>query len=430
MLRSFLQKGKPTDTSEIYIVRSYTIDATGVAYNMVEKKDMLPKVLFLAGSYPNQENLISGIFVKRYALAASKYCNVAVLHVHMGSRQGITVSSEGDLVEVIVYRKLSKSRNNILRKPINAYHYTLGYLFSTLLGIRVAEERLGKADIVHVNTTYPAGIMALVTKLLTGTPYLISEHSSEYLKEDGTFGRRLPLTRWLMRRSAKGAECITAVSRKLRDSMTDCGMVNRFLIIPNVIDIKSRAMCHVSENRIKIILHVSLLQDNVKNVSGIIDAVRSLSEKRDDFELQIAGDGPDRAKLEEQAQIYGLLNHKVFFCGMVDPDEVFKLMEKCDFFVLNSNFETFSVSTAEALICGKPVIVTKCGGPEEFVDETCGILIEPKNKATLLNAIEYMLDMSRSYPCQQIQRSFQKRFSSESIGSQFNDIYRDILKDL
>jgi glycosyltransferase involved in cell wall biosynthesis len=414
--------------SKIYIVRSCTIEATGVAYNMVEKRDMLPKVLFLAGSYPNQENPISGIFVKRYALAASKYCNVAVLHVHMGSHQGITVSADGGLVEVIVYRKLSKSRNNLLRKPINAYHYTLGYLFSTLQGIRVAQERLGKADIVHVNTTYPAGIMALVTKLLTGTPYLISEHSSEYLKEDGTFGRRLPFTRWLMRRSARGAECITAVSRKLRDSMIDCGIVNRFFIVPNVIDIENLAECHVSANRTKIVLHVSLLQDNVKNVSGIIEAVMSLSEKRDDFELQIIGDGPDRAKLEELAQNYGLLNHKVFFYGMVDPEDVLKLMEKSDFFVLNSNFETFSVVTAEALLCGKPVVVTKCGGPEEFVDETCGILIEPKNTTSLMNAMDYMLDMSRSYPCQKIQRSFQKRFSSESIGSQFNDIYRDILK--
>ncbi len=395
---------------------------------MVEKKDMPPRVLFLATNYPNQENQISGIFVRRYALAVSKYCNVAVLHVHMGSRQGITVSTDDGLVEVIVYRKLSKSKNSLLRKPINAYHYTLGYLFSTLKGIRVAEERLGKVNIVHVNTTYPAGIAALVTKLLTGTPYLITEHSSEYLNGDGTFGRRLPFTRWLIRRSARGAECITAVSKKLRDSMIECGIENRFSIVPNIIDIDSLAECHTLANRNKIIFHVSLLKDNVKNVSGIIDAVKSLSEKRDDFELQIIGDGPDRARLEELAQSYGLLNRKVFFRGMVAPEEVFRLMEKSDFFVLNSNFETFSVSTAEALICGKPVVVTRCGGPEEFVDETCGILIDPKDNASLQKAMDYMLDTSRSYPSQQIQGAFKKRFSSESIGSQFNDIYRDILK--
>jgi glycosyltransferase involved in cell wall biosynthesis len=395
---------------------------------MMGKKDMLPRILFLTSSYPNQENLISGIFVKRYALAASKYCNVAVLHVHMGCHQGITVSFDEGLLEVIVYRKLFKSRNHLLRIPINAFHYTLGYLLSTLQGIRVVQERLGKVDIVHVNTTYPAGIMALVTKLLTKTPYLISEHSSEYLKENGTFSHRLPITRWLINRSARGAECITTVSRKLRDSMIDCGIVNRFLIVPNVIDIENLVECHVSANRTKIILHVSLLLDNVKNVSGIIEAVRFLSKTRDDFELQIVGDGPDRAKLEKLAQDYGLLNHKVFFHGMVDPREVLKLMEMSDFFVLNSNFETFSVSTAEALLCGKPVVATKCGGPEEFVDETCGILIEPKNTTSLLRALDYMLDMSRSYPCQQIQKSFQKRFSSASIGSQFNDIYREILK--
>jgi hypothetical protein len=42
------------------------------------------KVLFLASWYPNREHPVSGIFVKRHALAVSNYCDVAVLYVHLG----------------------------------------------------------------------------------------------------------------------------------------------------------------------------------------------------------------------------------------------------------------------------------------------------------------------------------------------------------
>lgn len=54
-------------------------------------------------------------------------------------------------------------------------------------------------------------------------------------------------------------------------------------------------------------------------------------------------------------------------------NEVAGFFCECDFFVLNSNFETFSVVTAEALAYGKPVIATRCGGPEEFVNKIMGI---------------------------------------------------------
>ncbi len=57
--------------------------------------------------------------------------------------------------------------------------------------------------------------------------------------------------------------------------------------------------------------------------------------------------------------------------------------------ITNSNYETFSVATAEALVCGVPVIATRCGGPEDFVTEDCGILIEPRNRTVASSDIVY-----------------------------------------
>ncbi len=91
------------------------------------------------------------------------------------------------------------------------------------------------------------------------------------------------------------------------------------------------------------------MKDEVKNVSGIIEAIRILKQKRSDFELHLIGDGNDRKKLEDMASNYGLLNSMIYFHGMVDADEVETFIQGSDFSVINSKFETFSVSAAESL---------------------------------------------------------------------------------
>ena len=55
--------------------------------------------------------------------------------------------------------------------------------------------------------------------------------------------------------------------------------------------------------------------------------------------------------------------------------EIVKVYEECDCFVLPSAGETFGVVYVEAMAAGLPVIATRCGGPEDFVNEDNGILI-------------------------------------------------------
>jgi len=103
-------------------------------------------------------------------------------------------------------------------------------------------------------------------------------------------------------------------------------------------------------------------------------------------------------------------------------------MQKIDFFVLNSNLETFSVVTAEALANGKPVVATRCGGPETFVNDKTGILVEPKNQKQLEDAILYMIKHYKDYNPQYLSDSIKKDYNSKIIGKKFFDIYLKIKK--
>jgi glycosyltransferase involved in cell wall biosynthesis len=188
-------------------------------------------------------------------------------------------------------------------------------------------------------------------------------------------------------------------------------------VVPNVVDMAPAPENNHNSDKKKI-LHISLLKDDIKNVSGIIEATSILHRKRADFKLHIIGDGNDRDKLEDLARSQGLLDKVVFFHGMLDEEEITRQICSSDFSVINSNFETFSVSTAESLACGKPVVVTRCGGPEEFVDDKCGVLVERKDTKGLAGAIEYMLDNYQRYDPKAIAQYARSRFSSSVVGKE------------
>ena len=103
------------------------------------------------------------------------------------------------------------------------------------------------------------------------------------------------------------------------------------------------------------------------------------------------------------------------------------MMIDSDFHIINSQYETFSLVTAEALICGIPVISTRCGGPEEFIDESNGLLINIDDNNALVSAIEYMLDNHDKYKANFIMEKAKCKFSPEIIGKELFETYKKVL---
>lgn len=111
-----------------------------------------------------------------------------------------------------------------------------------------------------------------------------------------------------------------------------------------------------------------------------------LAQMRDlPFVLRVIGDGPERSKLEELSSKLGLESH-VLFHGFLPQTECANWLSRADVLVLPSLYECGGAVVLEAMAMGLPVVAHRWGGPADYLDETCGFLLDPCQTPTRLQA--------------------------------------------
>lgn len=121
-----------------------------------------------------------------------------------------------------------------------------------------------------------------------------------------------------------------------------------------------------------------------KNLEAGIKATQRLKEKN--LRLVIAGDGPDRKRLET------LANQQVEFKGDVRGAELDKLYSACDLVLYPVIWEPFGLVPIEAMRHGKPIVCSQESGVAEIINEArCGFLIDPRNIADIAEKIAILM---------------------------------------
>ena len=108
--------------------------------------------------------------------------------------------------------------------------------------------------------------------------------------------------------------------------------------------------------------------------------------------LVIAGDGPERPRLESLAKELNL--NQVLFAGMVQGDELQKLIAGCSFSVFPSHaYETLGKSILESYAWGRPVIASDLGSRRELVQHgVTGLLYPDGDREQLAHSIGFLFD--------------------------------------
>ncbi len=337
------------------------------------------KVLFLTPWYPSEKDAMSGLFVQK--------------HVEAVRAQGVDVRVIFSETWLDTWRQWK------------------------------ALQREGwKPDLVQLNVIQKQGLLAKTI----GVPYIIVEHWSGYLPENGQFSRMSRFKRDLYRHIANNAERILTVSEPLQKAMQACGIENEYWgTIDNVVDdfffeprVKSQ------ESRVKTLLHVSCFDERAKNVKGLLRAAKMLSEKRQDWRLKLVGTGVDYEDVRAYADSLDIPQGCLEWTGELTPQQVSDEMHSADALVLSSRYETYGVVLAEAAAAGLPILSTPVGIAEEVADLIVPQEIAQHKAGTFAEFIESILWNEK---ITNQKSKITNQFTADAIGRKLVSIYDSCL---
>lgn len=231
---------------------------------------------------------------------------------------------------------------------------------------------LPEYDMVHAHWLIPQGIVQSFFK----KPYIVTGHGGDVVSLNKGIVRRLKI------RCLRKARRVTVVSEYLKKRVQE--LVPE--IAPDVISMgvdtekfgkKYRVENYFGQGDKKVVLFVGRLAEK-KGVTYLIEAMKQI-----DALLVIAGNGPLRKTLEEQAEQVG--KDRIRFLGEKTHEELKKIYASADIFVAPSvtakdgDQEGLGLVLLEAMASGLPVVASKSGGITQIIkDGENGLLCEEK----------------------------------------------------
>lgn len=271
---------------------------------------------------------------------------------------------------------------------------------------------MGDIALVQVGNIRPTGYVAAWLHARTGVPYVLYVHGKDLMKEERKTARSWR-ARWTARRLFGRAAAVIANSRataeraeRLLDSL-DVDPSGRVHVVHPGTD-PTRFRPHAPgadawrrrldlEGR-RVLLSVSRLVAR-KGIDTALEALARIAPARPDVVHVVAGDGPERPRLEHLSDALGLTD-RVRFLGPVAEAELPALYAAADLFVLpireepgDDEVEGFGIVFCEAAASGLPVIAGDSGGVAEAVrDGETALLVPPRDVAATAAALARLLD--------------------------------------
>jgi teichuronic acid biosynthesis glycosyltransferase TuaC len=388
------------------------------------------RILVLSWNYPTPAAPQEGLWVERMCDAASQEADVTVIVPTPWVPPFVPVQSLARFRRIPPHDRRGAVEIHFPR-IVGSVDY-LTHEFDARLALprvlalarRLHAER--PFDVIHAHFIYPDGVVASVVGKALGVPVMTSEHAF--------------WTPWLVDRPKVGAQVaaalpniqlVTAVSDFLRraiDTYAD-GRI-RTAILPNVVDdlVFTPAPRERDPNEL---LYVGLIR-KFKRVDVLLRAVAEARRTVPGLHLRILSANAFRAYPADQREMRELvrslgLDDVVHIMKGSDPPAVAEAMRRCALVVVSSTRrETFCSVAAESLACGTPLVLTRCGGPEEFVTPADGVMVEPDDPSALAEGIVDAMRRRDTFDTDGMQRRIVGRFGRAAWCEQAMAIYERV----
>lgn len=390
-------------------------------------------ILHIPSEYPANENPLSGIFVERHIDAISEYDRENV-HIVLPLTWIIFIDIKHPLRSI--KRLLNRKRENKY-KPVNYKEYLVeGFVSNRVLfgslgpqyyklimksGIfkKIMQEGI---CLIHAHLTYPAGWIAMEISEEYDIPYIITEHMGpfpfiNYRKENFS-------AKYIIDPVVKSSKIIAVSNYQKKEIFTYTKVTAD--VVPNVVELNKKQQVILKTEKVNFIL-VGLLTE-VKGVDILIESVSILKNRKvSGFHITIVGSGAIESELKLMAKTQGVTDYFTW-SGVQPHDIVVDMISRSDAFICSSRHESFGVAIVEALACGLPVIATDCGGPQDTVNVSNGILVAKENPEKLADGIEWMINNIGNFDRKQIMLDARDKYSKKSVAEKYLKIYKEVLR--
>jgi len=254
--------------------------------------------------------------------------------------------------------------------------------------------RQTRPDIIHTHLL-PATQVGLAAARLTGKPVVTTVHF--------TFERlgRSKLLRRMNQVSFTFYKRIFAISDAVKQSILDhCSVPEESVVVlrsgvdftrirPADPDLRARARQQLGIAEDELVIGSVGRLKKIKGYDLLIDAVAQLRADFPSTRLVLVGDGPEMARLQQQAAERRIDNAVIFAGTQKEPGA---FLASFDIFVLPSLFEGLGLSIVEAMMAGLPVVGSTAGGIPEVVSHgSSGLLFEAGNSSDLASCLHELI---------------------------------------
>ncbi len=345
------------------------------------------KILIITSLYPNIENPIRGIFIKKQVEELNQRHEIKVFATEISTSNSYKRFINDD-IEV---HQTRYSFSKFIISPFfyyNAVKKNLTKLINTY-----------QPDVIHIHDYKHIPELFVLSGIINFKKYnvVLTMHNDKQIAEKNRFTHLF--YEMMLIHTLKKFSKIIVVSKKVNNLISKyCNKLDKIEIIGNGVETNFKKIKKEDLNEflpVKSDSYQIISVGNLVHTKGfdlLIQAVADLNRSGYNIELSIIGDGIERDNLQNII-IDNKINNKVRLLGKVDHDVVMNLYSFYDAFVLPSWSETFGIVYLEAMLNKIPVVGVKGEGIDGIIIDGCnGFLVERNNANELVEKIKTVIE--------------------------------------
>lgn len=362
----------------------------------------------------SEENPTAGVFHYEQSMALKPHCNTALYFPY-----------DKDLSEPFLKEEehgLLTYRRRDYRFPKLGKLQRMIHIFRDLKYIC----KDFKPDILHAHCACFTGVFVTLFGKIYGYPVVITEHSPmEHFPLNNKSSKKQ--IHYAYHNSSANV-CVSPNSmERLKKQFPDCNYRVIYNGVYNPSSFPKDGNTYRVPNKINCCIVASFYSKDIKGYQYLLPAISQLKQMGSPIMLHICGGGNFQEEYEVLAKKLDILDYCIFY-GNCSKQKVYSILSQMDFTISASLYESAGVSVEEALLLGKPVLVTKSGGANSLVNNDVAIVVEKGSTQALVDGIIDMIKKLPHFSQDVISDYATRNFEMNHINCQYMSLYEEVLK--